>query len=356
MTNYLSPEWNRSMMIYGLGDVLKGGSGQSFFQNMAMAHRLQTQEAERARKEAEERQGVEMAQDAFTSLTSRPRPNSPQGIADDAMRAIGRAPMPRVSPDRAAAIMTSPYVPDAIKQLVMGQFQGPEQDWQVLDGQYYDANNPSSGAQPLPGYTDPNTAQPEYGFNDGYFYDKNNPQAGAKPMPGLPQGGGNDMTESERRIFMFNNIQKQTGPAINTIEDRGFNPANIQDKLADGVLAGNFFKSTEGQMYNAAAGAWAESALRLATGAAATPEEYTRIRNMYFAAPGDSPETIAVKRAMRGSYQQVLQATLAGDIRQDIPNPLVFAVNQFYQQPSQTPGTSSEWQDIGDGVRMRRVE
>jgi hypothetical protein len=151
---------------------------------------------------------------------------------------------------------------------------------------------------------------------------------------------GGDMTESERRIFMFNSMQQQTGPAINMLEEYGFNPSNIQDKLARGVLGGNYFATPEGQMYDAAAGAWAESALRLATGAAATPEEYARIRDMYFASAGDDPATIAFKRQMRASYEAVLTATLRGDINADVPKPLIFAVEAYIaqQQGGQPPG------------------
>lgn len=148
-------------------------------------------------------------------------------------------------------------------------------------------------------------------------------------FPDVDKNGGNDMTESERRIFMFNSIQKQTGPAINMIEENGFNPSNMKDRFANGVLGGNWLKSQDGQMYDAAAGAWSESALRLATGAAATPEEYDRIKGMYFAQVGDTPETIEFKRAMRESYEGVLGRTLSGD-QGEAPNPLMFAIEQFY--------------------------
>jgi hypothetical protein len=161
-----------------------------------------------------------------------------------------------------------------------------------------------------------------------------------------PNSGGADydMTESERRIFMFNNMQSQTAPAINRIEAEGFDPSNVQDRFASGVLGGNWLRSTEGQMYESAGGAWAEGALRLATGAAATPEEYTRIKGMYFAQVGDTLETIQFKRAMRDGYQEVLGATLRGDVNAEIPNPLIYAINEFYGQegnpepsPSGTP-------------------
>ena len=154
-------------------------------------------------------------------------------------------------------------------------------------------------------------------------------------FPDVDANGGNDMTESERRIFMFNSIQKQTGPAINMIEENGFNPSNMKDRFANGVLGGNWLKSQDGQMYDAAAGAWSESALRLATGAAATPEEYDRIKGMYFAQVGDTPETIEFKRAMRESYEGVLGRTLRGD-QGEAPNPLMFAIEQFYNDKNAT--------------------
>lgn len=167
------------------------------------------------------------------------------------------------------------------------------------------------------------------------------------------EAGGKDMTESERRIFMFNSIQNETSPAINKIEDFGFDPSNVQDRFADGVLGGNWAKSQEGQMYDAAAGAWSEGALRLATGAAATPEEHTRIKGMYFAQAGDSLETIKFKRAMRESYQGVLQRTLSGDTG-EAPNPLMFMVDRLYgnrepdtvQQPSPASGQAQRFEDI----------
>jgi hypothetical protein len=355
MKEMYSDPMSRSMLLMGLGDVLKGGSGSGFLQYMAQDYTMQQQEEARRREMAQaaqlERQRVQdmqMARDAFTRLNTPTDPNSSQGIADAAMTAIGHAPMPRIDPARAFDILQSPHVPQAVKDMVRGQFGGGDPVKGVeVDGRLV---NPINGQVIYEGQPE----GPEYGFNDGYYYDKNNPQAGANPLPGLPNENGGDMTEIERRIFMFNNIQSQTGPAINAIEDNGFNPANIQDKLSDGILGGNFFKSTEGQMYNAAAGAWAESALRLATGAAATPEEYTRIRNMYFAAEGDSPATIALKRAMRESYQNVLRATLNGDINQQLPNPLVFAIEQFYAMPRPNESGQDGGMSLEDALNIGR--
>jgi len=160
---------------------------------------------------------------------------------------------------------------------------------------------------------------------------------GEPVFPDVQATGGGDMTESERRIFMFNNMQAQTSPAIDMIESQGFNPSNIKDRFAEGILGGNWARSEESQMYDSAGGAWAEGALRLATGAAATPEEYNRIKTMYFAQVGDSLETIRIKQAMRHSYEEVLKATLNGDMSAEIPNPLMFAIQEYYKGRSSPP-------------------
>lgn len=152
---------------------------------------------------------------------------------------------------------------------------------------------------------------------------------------------GADMTESERRLRIFQGMQANTSPALTMIEQNGFDPSNVQDRFANGVLGGNFFRTTEGQMYDAAAGAWGEAALRLATGAAATPEEYERIRGMYFAQAGDSIETIQFKAAMRTAYENNLTRILNGEIDGEIVSPLVFAVEQYYAQQNVEAGSGT---------------
>jgi hypothetical protein len=50
----------------------------------------------------------------------------------DYMRQHGGGREP-INPDRAAAILTSPHVPAAVKQMVMQQMQGPSQNWEVRE-------------------------------------------------------------------------------------------------------------------------------------------------------------------------------------------------------------------------------
>ncbi len=129
------------------------------------------------------------------------------------------------------------------------------------------------------------------------------------------------LTESQSQKTMFGTIQTTTGPVIDQFETF-FDPTNIADAAARSVpIAGNFFQSSEGQMYTAAAEAWAEGALRLATGAAATPAEKESVKKTYFAAVGDTPATVEFKRQLRKMYENSLSAALGKptDFKLQIP-------------------------------------
>lgn len=79
-------------------------------------------------------------------------------------------------------------------------------------------------------------------------------------------------------------------------------------------------------MYDAAATQWAEGALRIATGAAATPPEMERTKKSYFAQPGDTPQTIAFKAQMREMYQRSIERGLGyKDVEGALPLPSEFA-------------------------------
>lgn len=115
-----------------------------------------------------------------------------------------------------------------------------------------------------------------------------------------------DRSESENRLALFGSLQTSTQPFIDQVEE-AYDPANIQDAAARRVpLVGNFFQSEVGQQYEAAARAWAEGALRLQTGAAATQDEIDRLTDTYFARPGDTPSTIALKRNLRNAFTNTI--------------------------------------------------
>lgn len=145
-----------------------------------------------------------------------------------------------------------------------------------------------------------------------------------------PEGGGtanpkNKLTESQSKLTLFQSLQTETQPVLLDLEKR-FNPGNLPDAFAGGVLGGNFFRTQEGQIYDSAATAWAEGALRIATGAAATPEEMQRTKKAYFAQPGDSPATIQFKAQMRNMYDRSIQRALGStDVEGNLPLPSEFA-------------------------------
>ena len=151
----------------------------------------------------------------------------------------------------------------------------------------------------------------------------------------LVQGGAaKPLTESQSKLTLFQSLQTETQPVLLDLETQ-FNPANISDSAARSTpIAGNFFKSEQGQIYDSAATAWAEGALRIATGAAATPEEMERTKRAYFAQPGDTPNTIAFKAQMREMYNRSIQRSLSKEANGSLPKPSEFAT-KFDDEPAQ---------------------
>lgn len=150
-----------------------------------------------------------------------------------------------------------------------------------------------------------------------YQYDNTTGQLVPADVAGggtLGTGGRAGLTESQAKTTLFSNMQAETNPVLSQIEER-YNPANTGDAIARATpIAGNFFQTEEGQIYQAAATAWAEGALRITTGAAATDPEIQRNLRVYFAQPGDTPATVAFKAQMRAMFERSIQASLGRDI------------------------------------------
>lgn len=157
-----------------------------------------------------------------------------------------------------------------------------------------------------------------------------------------PEGGGtlkpgDGLTEGQAKLTLFQSLQTETQPVLLDLETQ-FNPGNLADATARSTpIAGNFFQSEQGQIYNSAATAWAEGALRIATGAAATPEEMERTKRAYFAQPGDTPNTIEFKAQMREMYNRAIQRSLGQETSGALPKP-----SEFAQQISPTGGTGGQ--------------
>lgn len=160
-----------------------------------------------------------------------------------------------------------------------------------------------------------------------------NAPEGAVPRPP-------DRTEQENKLALFGSLQSTTQPFIDRVEET-YDPANIQDAAARSIpIVGNFFQSEVGQQYNAAARAWSEGALRLQTGAAATQDEINRMMETYFAQPGDTPNTIAVKRDLRRAFTDTI-LSLTGNLGANVA-PVTGA------GPTATPGVPSIDQTVDE--------
>jgi hypothetical protein len=167
----------------------------------------------------------------------------------------------------------------------------------------------------------------------------------AAPIPeGGTTGGGQKLTESQSKLTLFQTLQTETAPVLSELEKQ-FDPANLADpSLAAIPIAGNYFTSSQYQMYSTAAAAWAEGALRISTGAAATQPEIDRIVKVYFAQPGDTPETVAFKSRMREMYDRAVNNALGkpnGGGQLMLPDDFATGVMGTTATPSGAPAPGS---------------
>lgn len=168
----------------------------------------------------------------------------------------------------------------------------------------------------------------------------------------IPEGGTNGaggptkLTESQSKITLFKTLQDKTTPVLTDLEQQ-FDPSNLKDpSLASIPIAGNYFTSPQYQMYQSAASAWAEGALRISTGAAATDPEIKRLMATYFAVPGDTPQTVAFKAQMREMYSGAVNNALGSqDAGVALPLPSAFAA-----QATQSTGAPVADQPIPDDL------
>lgn len=163
--------------------------------------------------------------------------------------------------------------------------------------------------------------------------------------------GGAKLTENQSKLTLFQSLQTETQPVLLDLEKQ-FDPANMTDAAARSTpIAGNFFKSEQGQIYESAATAWAEGALRIATGAAATPEEMERTKKAYFAQPGDTPTTISFKAQMREMYNRSINRALGKEELGGLPNP-----SEFAKKFDDEPGSAKKGKAVIDGYTIEQVD
>lgn len=225
---------------------------------------------------------------------------------------------------------------------------------QGVDGRAYYADTgepvlPNEGPAPMKAPTVRTVKQPDgsevavqWDQGTGTWQPMNAPEGGLRP-----EDKRRKLTETQSKLTLFQSNMAEVAPLIDSMENF-YDPTSLADAAARDLAPGlieNFLKSPEGQQYQTLAGQWAEGALRIATGAAATQPEIERNVKTYFPQPGDTPDTVALKSQMRAAYQRSIQAALGGSPDGRIEPPASFAAKFAAQnrakgiapQPSQ-PG------------------
>ena len=209
----------------------------------------------------------------------------------------------------------------------------------------------------------PDTKQVKLPDGSESFVQWNSATKSWEPAP-LPQGGTTGtgegtkkLTESQSKLTLFQTLQEETAPVLSELETQ-FDAANLSDpSLAKVPIAGNYFTSPEYQMYITAASAWAEGALRISTGAAATQPEIDRNMKTYFAQPGDTPETVAFKGEMRKMYDRAVNNALGKpDNGERLPTPAEFAKRLAGIANGDTAPAKKSGPQIVDGYTIEAVE
>jgi hypothetical protein len=140
-----------------------------------------------------------------------------------------------------------------------------------------------------------------------------------KPIPQKP------VTGAERQTLSFYNRAKEASEALaqGGLEER-VSKQNGMGALW-GQYAPNIAQTKDQQLYRQAQRAFTEARLRKESGAAISQQEYENDGRIYFAQPGDSPETIAQKQKARQAVLDGLKFS-AGK-----------AYSEFYGEPGGAP-------------------
>ena len=126
-------------------------------------------------------------------------------------------------------------------------------------------------------------------------------------------------TESQAKAQTFYSQMTSASKELQDLQDKGFDPTSIKNQ-AQVNLAGTPIRaivSPEAQGARQAQEQWAESFLRIKTGAAATRDEVLRNVATFFPQVGDSQQVIEQKaRARKQAEQDVLAMTKPGAVTQ----------------------------------------
>jgi hypothetical protein len=121
---------------------------------------------------------------------------------------------------------------------------------------------------------------------------------GVKPKPDAPKAP----TEGQAKAATFYSQMTSASKELDKIQkEGGYDPTQFASQVETSVASGlgNNFVSPTAQQARQAQNQWAESFLRIKTGAAATKDEVNMNVETFFPVPGDSKNNIDQKARMR---------------------------------------------------------
>jgi len=133
---------------------------------------------------------------------------------------------------------------------------------------------------------------------------------------------------AERTALAFFNRAKEATDDIEDLENRIVDRNAVSQEWNTSGVTPNRLKSQDQQLYEARQRSFTEARLRKESGAAIPESEFENDRKTYWAKPGDSKETIELKRKMRAG---VLQGLAYSSGR---------AYEEFYGEPAPRAGSA----------------
>jgi hypothetical protein len=133
--------------------------------------------------------------------------------------------------------------------------------------------------------------------------------AGVKPTPVAQKAP----TEGQAKAATFHSQMTSASKELANLESEGYDPSSLSSQFGATFATGSTNPLTSGKSQRArqAQNQWAESFLRVKTGAAATKDEVTSNVETFFPKIGDTPDVIEQKSRMRAQAENDVAAMTA---------------------------------------------
>jgi hypothetical protein len=119
-------------------------------------------------------------------------------------------------------------------------------------------------------------------------------------------------TEGQLAASGFANRVQAATSTLTSLEESGYDPTSLTEKIATVVPGGNYALSNEAQEYQGAKEDFITAVLRKESGAVISDQEFAREDKKYFPQPGDSAKTVQLKQARRDNQLEVLRKQSKG--------------------------------------------